>query len=399
MLRIPSGRRTRRNRVVRRKQYCLIFALVSIIFRSATAQSNTTTSSAPVLLSRSVIFNYPETDPYDPTNRYGYNHAPSIVTLANGDLLCAWFSGPYEAAVNQVILASRSRDHGLTWEKAYVLNRTVHQSDFDPAFIADADRTWIFFTNGRWDKYPLLKHELEGAVGIASYHTNCMLTFDSGLTWTDPFQFPDTFFCRSNGIRLSSGELLLPVYKVRPTGKDGEAYAFRSIDGGKHWAMGNGIWSSAGADEPSIAEVSGGRVIMILRTVDGLLWRCYSSDKGQTWSQPIKSDIPAAWSSHNIFRLRDGRLALTHSPCPAKFRTPLTIRISDDDGQTWGHPLLLAQVSPPPLAREHQVTYPSVTQLSDDTLVVVWAEIVLNDNQQYGNIWSARVSVPPIGRS
>src|SRR5207237_3451305 len=61
--------------------------------------------AAPELLSRAVVFNYPETDPYDPGNRYGFNHAPSVTRLANGDLLCAWFSGPYEAAVNQVILA------------------------------------------------------------------------------------------------------------------------------------------------------------------------------------------------------------------------------------------------------------------------------------------------------
>src|SRR5690349_13348532 len=70
--------------------------------------------SAPQLelVSRVVVFNDPNTDPYDPANRYGFNHAPSVTKLANGDLICAWFSGPFEAAVNQSILASRSHDGG-----------------------------------------------------------------------------------------------------------------------------------------------------------------------------------------------------------------------------------------------------------------------------------------------
>ena len=82
--------------------------------------TNRKAPTAPELRSRAVVFNYQETDPYDPGNRYGFNHAPSVTCLANGDLLCAWFSGPYEGAVNQVILAARSHDEGATWEKAFV---------------------------------------------------------------------------------------------------------------------------------------------------------------------------------------------------------------------------------------------------------------------------------------
>ncbi len=39
-----------------------------------------------------------------------------------------------------------------------------------------------------------------------------------------------------------------------------------------------------------------------------------------------------------------------------------------------------------------QVTYPSVCQLPDDTLLVVWAEIYISDTEQIGIIQSARVS-------
>ena len=361
-------------------------------------QFTTNGAPTPILQSRAVVFNYPETDPYDPANRYGFNHAPSVVRLANGDLLCVWFSGPFEAAVNQVILASRSGDEGVIWDKAFVLNRTPHKSNFDPAFIADGNRTWIFFTSGRWDRYPSVDSEHEGGVGVRSYHTYYRQTSDSGQTWSEPVQCPGTFFCRSNGIKLGSGELLLPVYTVKENGDDDKDRTFRSTDGGKVWTLGEGISSPGGTDEPTIVEVSDGRVLMILRTRDGFIWRTYSSDKGQTWSQPVKTELPAAASSSNLFRLRDGRIALTHSPCRPPFRTPLTIRISSDDGQTWGSPLLLAESVPAPRGSEHQVTYPSVTQTPDGTLVVVWTEILVTDNEQYGNIWSARVRVPAISQ-
>jgi predicted neuraminidase len=364
--------------------------------------------SPPELRSRSVVFNYPETDPYDPANRYGFNHAPSVTRLANGDLLCVWFSGPYEAAISQVILGSRSMDGGLTWGKAFVLNRTAHKSSFDPAFIADGTRTWLFFTVGRWNPYPYVNNKNKDAVGVGSYHTFACHSDDNGVNWSEAEQCPGTFFCRSNGVRLSSGELLLPVYTakeggvvVRPDGsKEKEVstadqdQVYRSVDGGKTWSLGGGVSSPGGADEATIAEVSDGRVIMVLRTQDGQLWESYSSDNGATWSAPVKAGLPAADTSSNLFRLADGRIVLTHNPSsdPRK-RTPLTIRISADDGKTWGEPLVVAIALPEPKSHEHQVTYPSVTQLPDSTLVVVWTEIVANDTQQYGDIWSARVRV------
>jgi predicted neuraminidase len=363
---------------------------------------------APVLSSRSVVFNYPETDPYDPANRYGFNHAPSVTRLANGDLLCAWFSGPYEAAISQVILGSRSTDGGLTWGKAFVLNRTVHKSSFDPAFIAGGARTWLFFTVGRWSPYPYVNNKKKDAVGIGSYHTFICHSDDNGVSWSEAAPCPGTFFCRSNGIKLSTGELLLPVYTakeggivVKPDGsKEKEVsvadqdQVYRSTDDGKTWSLGGGVSSPGGADEATIAEVSDGRVLMVLRTTDGVLWESYSSDKGATWSAPVKAGLPAADTSSNLLGLADGRIALTHNPSsdPRK-RTPLTIRISANDGKTWGDPLIVAKALPEPKSHEHQVTYPSVTQLADSTLVVVWTEIVANDTQQYGDIWSARVRV------
>jgi hypothetical protein len=101
-------------------------------------------SGPPKILSRATVFTHPSSDPYARDNYYGFNHAASVTTLSDGRLLSAWFSGPFEASVDQVILGSYSSDGGRTWSAARVLQDFPHVSDFDPAFIADGKRTWFF---------------------------------------------------------------------------------------------------------------------------------------------------------------------------------------------------------------------------------------------------------------
>ena len=376
-------------------------ALAGLACLLGSFRSSAVCAESPPLevLSRQVVCNYPDTDPYDPANRFGFNHAPSVVLLPNGDLLCAWFSGPFEAAVNQVILASRSTDQGQSWNKAEILANFPHKSNFDPAFIADGERTWFFFSAGRWNRYPFVHDERAGGIGPASYHTYHRQSTDNGRTWSEPAPFRGTFFCRSNGIKLSSGELLLPVYTLTKQGEEDEAMVCRSVDGGKSWALGRGVKCPGGNDEPTIAEVSGGNVLMVLRTRDGFLWRTYSQDKGESWPAPQKDQLDAAAASANLFRLADGRILLTHGPCKPPQRTLLTMRVSADDGRSWSTPLTIAEVKGEATDRgqgDRQVTYPSVTQLRDGTVLVVWADLGLSDTRQYGNIQSARIRVAPV---
>jgi len=343
------------------------------------------------IVQRSTVYKHPSSDPYDPANHYGFNHAPSVVRLADGRLLTAWFSGPYEASVNQVILGSYSSDQGDTWSSATVFQDFPHESDFDPAFIADGKRTWFFFSSGRWIRWPFLKDQ-EHKVGLPSFSLYSRYSDDGGNTWSRPESVEKQLFCRSNGIRLSSGELLLPVY--RTVNNEDRSAVLRSTDRGKTWSVSGDIHTPADADEPSIAELKSGDVLMILRTHDGFLWRTVSQDKGKTWAAPQKTSMVAPSSSHNIFRLQDGRLLLANNESPER-RTPLTLRASGDNGANWSGPLTLAEaaISTDGAVWDSQVSYPSVAELGDGSVLVVWSEIVLGDAEQYGNIQAARVKL------
>ena len=61
----------------------------------------------------------------------------------------------------------------------------------------------------------------------------------------------------------------------------------------------------------------------------GFLFRAFSTDNGQTWSKPVRTNFPDATSKFIGLRLSDGRYALVSNSNPEK-RDPLTIAISDD---------------------------------------------------------------------
>jgi hypothetical protein len=355
------------------------------------------------IVDTAVVFDHGNYDPYDLTNLHGFNHGTSVVATPGGGLMAAWFSGPFEASVHQSITASRSDDGGRTWSDAFVKHDAPRTCDFDPAFIRDGDRLWAFHSTGRWSRWPFVRNgpDEPPAVGALSFQIWARTSDDGGATWTDaamPLPAPG-WNCRSNGIRLSTGELVLPLHYLDPPHKSA---ALWSDDGGQTWQISSEVVAPprVTAAEPTIVELNDGSLLMGLRTRDGFLWTSRSADKGRTWSEPVQTEVPAGSASHNLFRLHDGSLLLTYNPGPLPLRTQMLMRRSWDDGKTWSAPLELAAVEAAPADPgdidqpwSRQVSYPSVAQLDDGTVVAVWGLIELSNGHQSGIIHAARVRV------
>jgi len=186
---------------------------------------------------------------------------------------------------------------------------------------------------------------------------------------------------------------LLPLHRLDP--QPYVASVMISSDGGATWRRGADVSTPGqiGAAEPSIAQLADGSLLMSLRVSDGRIWLARSSDLGRTWSDPERTELVAAASSSNVFCTTGARLLLTYNSS-APERTELSMVESVDGGRSWSRPLSLAEIAAPTDDDEvysRQVCYPSVCELDDGALRVVWAEIEVSPKLQSGIIQSARV--------
>ena len=325
------------------------------------------------ILDRTVIFTHTSTDPKDPANTSGYNLGPSIALLPDGRLMAAWFSSPSEGAESQRIVQAFSSDQGRTWDKTTVLQDIARKADFDPALFVAGKETFLFFS------------AFDPQIDIYFRRSS-----DSAKTWTEPVKINQpNHTTRSNGIQLSTGELLVPLH-TRGTKAGG---VMKSRDGGKTWTRFGAVANPEGqGGEPSIAETNSGKIHMMLRTKDGQLWRSISADKGETWSAAEKTGLTATSSASHLLCNRDGTLVLTYNPGPTPLRFPLLMRTSRDEGTTWSEPTLLADR--PAKVGGWSICYPTLKELPDGTLAAIWAQIKGSPGGLFGDIHSARIKLP-----
>ena len=288
---------------------------------------------------------------------------PILRRMDNGDLLClCQCGGATEPHPDNRVYAFISSDNGETWSKP----RSVYPETGQAVYLTEVTvldgvvRVFLQIHSGRF----------------LNMRCVVMESRDCGQTWTDagaPPYYPAFCFIRGM-IPLKNGELLIPcqVFPVSPEenarlviashnisdpvkqkaiwdadidhlennvlisgdrGKtfqrfDGPSVAIRGKTG-RHWA-----WT-----EPTVAQLSGGRLVMLLR-IDGTgcLWRSESSDNGRTWSEAVPTDIPNPGNKPKLIMLPDNRIALIHTPNSRPGMTgrmPLALWISDDDMQTW----------------------------------------------------------------
>ena len=327
-----------------------------------------------VITHRATIFRHIGEDPKDPQNTSGFNHGPSVVLLPDGRLMAAWFSAPLEGAPSQRILRAFSQDRGHTWTKAETLQDFPGRADFDPSFVVSGPSTFLFFSASQPSRVYFRRSD------------------DSGATWGVPVELGQPgHSTRSNGIRLATGELLVPLHR---TGTRAGG-VMKSTDDGRTWTRFGQVANPNGqGGEPTVAQLRSGRVLMILRTKDKQVWRAHSDDRGQKWSTPeIIPRLSGVTSASHLLCLRNGRLILTRNPGPDPYRFPLVMHVSDDEGKTWSEPFLLADR--PEKFPGWQTSYPSVIELPDGTLLAAWTQIRGTRSVLYGDICCARLSSAP----
>lgn len=173
---------------------------------------------------------------------------------------------------------------------------------------------------------------------------------------------------------LSSGEWLFPIalwnFNIRPwqrmpyikVGEVARSNVYKSVDCGKTFTLlGGSELVGKNFDEHSIVELSDGTLMMTVRCDYGT-GKCYSYDRGKSWTRGENAGFGAAVTRIHIRKLRSGRiLRISHD---AAGRSNLTAYLSEDDGKTYPYKLLLDE--------RKSVSYPDATESEDGYIYIVY---------------------------
>lgn len=169
-------------------------------------------------------------------------------------------------------------------------------------------------------------------------------------------------------IQMKNGRIVFISQYLEPNPSRHVTVTYSSDDDGRTWKRSNiidlgGHGHHDGAIEGTMEQLKDGRVRMLLRTTYGAFWDALSDD-GIYWTTIRKSNIPAATAPAMFTRLKSGQLTLVWnrihpegksdyplsggkgawSERPASnHRGELSIAFSEDDGEGWSKPVVIAR--------------------------------------------------------
>ena len=160
-----------------------------------------------------------------------------------------------------------------------------------------------------------------------------MLSDNGGATWSQPTDLdPSTQTALGNGpaIQLSDGSVLWITYGPFEDTKHSSVGVYRSTDRPRSFELYSMLQADFPMTETSIAELPGGRLVMVVRREGNVSW---SDDGGKTWAQ--SGDTGWDLFDPHLIVAPNGVLALFHG----SYKTgALRVLLSPDGGQTWHGP-------------------------------------------------------------
>lgn len=322
-----------------------------------------------------------------PPGPYATAHAPALLELENGDLLCAWFAGSYEGSADISVICSRLPKGAARWSEPVMISGDPRRSEQNPSlFLAPNGEVWAMYTA-----------QLDRVEGKDNMQFTSVVrrqkSMDGGLTW-GPFDvvFPEEgTFCRQPIQILSNGRWIFGnwICTDSASGLAGDPSAFRiSGDQGKTWRRVD-MPKSNGRVHPNVVELENGHLAAFMRSrAADFIYRSESFDYGDTWSEPVPTPLPNNNSSISAVKLASGRVAIAYNPtCTPEpkadeaawpgLRCPVAVALSEDGGLTF--PLIRymelgeSYVGAENSTNNRQYEYPYLMQGRDGMLHLAYA--------------------------
>jgi hypothetical protein len=170
------------------------------------------------------------------------------------------------------------------------------------------------------------------------------------------------------------GRLGAALYVAGDDGRPHGVWFYRSDDDGRSWHPLSRMGQDDG-NETALLHLGGGHWLAVSRTYrERALEVLHSDDDGVAWRS---AGLLTARNQHpaHLLRVADGRILLSYAD-RAKTPKEVLARFSEDEGETWGPPRVLATYT-------GDGGYPSSAQLADQTVVTAFYAAAVPAHQRY----------------
>ncbi len=297
---------------------------------------------------------------------------PGLVTTPRGTLIAVFdlrWNSSADLPANVDVGCLRSTDGGSTWHwptqgKAILdYDKTVVGSSGngvgDPAILVDRE-TGTLWVAALWS-FGNRAYTGSGA-GLGTNQTGQYVltrSDDDGLSWSPPINITAQakvktswgvcFQGPGHGIQLRDGTLLFPSQHTDPGGVNARAFFIYSTNRGESWLASPDVNPTIPPqlNENQMVELNSGQILVSSRAPSGgggkRVWSTYtrgSTPGNGSWS-PLVYNLPDPVCQASLVRhssTLDGaprNRLLFANPGSASSRIQMTIRMSEDEGQTW----------------------------------------------------------------
>ncbi len=258
-------------------------------------------------------------------------HAASMAELPNGDILFSFNAQHPDAPIAETrwgdrranrLFLSRLENGYQKWTNPEVMERDDPVEIHNSILWVEDNVTYLFYTT------------MEGA-GHEDSTLDLMISEDYGKTWSEPRVIREEWgwMFGTNPIRMSNGEVLLPIYKESSPHGVGFVISGDGFDSWEIHPSNPDEWPRPGI-MASVVELKNGELLAYIRN-SGRVLEIRSTDFGRTWSEPVETEYPNPYSRSALIKLENGNLIKAHNPTVHAPRTPLRVSLSEDGGESW----------------------------------------------------------------
>jgi sialidase-1 len=298
------------------------------------------------------------------TNGYNTFRIPAIIITTKGTLLA--FAEARKKSSSDTgdidLVMKRSDDKGKTWSELIIIWDDGENVCGNPAPVVDKSTGKIFLLS-TWNLGTDREQDIIKGTGTDTRRIYLLESSDEGRNWSVPAEITESVKMKNwtwyatgpcHGIQIEKGRyrgrLIIPCDHIESVTDRYFSHVIYSDDKGATWKLG-GNTPQDQVNESTVAEISGGRLLLNMRNYDRSQKSrkiSVSDDGGSTWSG-IYSDpaLVEPICQGSLLKVSSGKKRparlLFLNPADTIARRNMTLRISYDEGMTWKGSRILHQ--------------------------------------------------------